>query len=238
MKTVLINGGSRGIGRAIVQRFARDGWQVAFTYRASHEAAQELVQQTGALALCADSADEEAVCRAVETVQREFGAIGCLVNNAAVSSFRLFTDITTRQWEHTMRVNLTAPFWFCRCVLPDMIRRKAGRIINIASMWGMVGASCEVHYSAAKAGLIGMTKALAKEVGPSGITVNAVAPGLIRTDMNAQLSGEELAALREQTPLQTIGEASDVAGAVVFLASEEARFITGEILNLSGGFIM
>jgi len=143
----------------------------------------------------------------------------------------------TEEWERFLRVNLTAPFIYSRAVLPSMIRRRKGRIVNISSMWGLVGASCEVHYSAAKAGLIGFTKALAKEVGPSGITVNAIAPGVIETDMNRSLSKEDLIALKDETPLSRLGRPEEIARAALFLCSEGAGFITGEIMNISGGFI-
>jgi 3-oxoacyl-[acyl-carrier protein] reductase len=238
MKTVLISGGSRGIGRELVRAFSSAGYNVAFTYRSSAQEAEQLASDTGALAILADNASEEDVTRAVETALNAYGRIDCLVNNAAISSFSLFTDITFEDWNNMLAVNLTGAFLYSKAVIPDMLKRKQGRIINISSMWGLVGSSCEVHYSAAKAGLIGMTKALAKELGPSGITVNAVAPGVIRTDMNAALSDEDKAVLIDETPLMRMGEPSDVADAVLFLAGEGASFITGEVLNVSGGYVI
>lgn len=238
MKTVMITGGSRGIGKAMVELFASNGYKVAFTYKNSKSEAKYLAELTGALAICADSAKEDDVIYAVNTALGELGHIDCLINNAAVSSFSLFTDISLESWNETIAVNLTGAFLYSREVSRDMIARKSGRIINITSMWGVVGSSCEVHYSAAKAGIIGMTKALAKELGPSGITVNAIAPGVINTDMNNSLSEDDLSLLREETPLMRIGEACDVARAALFLAGDGASFITGEIMNLSGGFIM
>lgn len=238
MKTVLISGGSRGIGRELVRAFSSAGYNVAFTYRSSAQEAEQLASDTGALAILADNASEEDVTRAVETALNAYGRIDCLVNNAAISSFSLFTDITLEDWNNMLAVNLTGAFLYSKAVIPDMLKRKQGRIINISSMWGLVGSSCEVHYSAAKAGLIGMTKALAKELGPSGITVNAVAPGVIRTDMNAALSDEDKAVLIDETPLMRMGEPSDVADAVLFLAGEGASFITGEVLNVSGGYVI
>lgn len=237
MRSVLITGGSRGIGRAMVELFAKEGYRVAFTYLSSQTEARELSARTGALALLADCEREDAILSAVAEAEAALGGIDCLINNAAISGFSLLTDITTEEWDRFLRVNLTAPFIFSRAVLPAMIRKGQGRIVNITSMWGLVGASCEVHYSATKAGLIGFTKALAKEVGPSGITVNAIAPGVIETDMNRALSEEDLSALREETPLSRLGKPEEIARAALFLCSEDAGFITGEIMNISGGFI-
>ena len=227
MKTVLISGGSRGIG-----------YRVAFTYKKSKDEAESLSLETGALAICADSASESDVITAVEKAVSELGHIDCLINNAAVSSFSVFTDISLDDWNEMLAVNLTGAFLYSRAVIPDMLKRKSGRIINISSMWGLVGSSCEVHYSTTKAGLIGMTKALAKELGPSGITVNAIAPGVINTDMNKALTDSDMSALREDTPLMRIGEPIDVARAAIFLAGEGGSFITGEVLNVSGGYVI
>ena len=238
MKTVLITGGSRGIGKAMVELFSSKGYKVAFTYKSSEKEAKLLAEQTNSLAVRADSAVESQVIEAVRLVKDSFGKIDCLINNAAVSSFSLLTDLSLEEWNETLAVNLTGAFLFCRSVIPGMVSRKEGRIINISSMWGITGASCEAHYSATKAGLIGLTKALAKELGPSGITVNAIAPGVIETDMNKKLSEEDKAALCEETPLMRMGKPSEVAAAALYLAGEDASFITGEVLNLSGGFII
>ena len=238
MKTVLITGGSRGIGRAMVERFCALGWSVAFTYKSSEREAQLLAQSLGALAIRADSTEPEAVACAVDKVLESYGRVDCLINNAAVSSYSLLTDLSVEQWRECVDVSLTGAFLYSKAVIPDMLKRKQGRIINITSMWGEVGSSCEVHYSAAKAGLIGFTKALAKELGPSGVTVNAIAPGVINTEMNAALSQEDMSALRDETPLMRIGEPSEVASAAVFLAGDEAGFITGAVLNVNGGFVM
>lgn len=238
MKTVLITGGSRGIGRAMVELFSKNGYKVAFTYKNSENEAKNLAELTGALAICADSAIEADVLNAVDIARDRLGRIDCLINNAGISSFSLFTDITLDEWNRHLAVNLTGAFLYSKAVIPGMVSRKQGRIINITSMWGVVGSSCEVHYSTAKAGLIGMTKALAKELGPSGITVNAIAPGLIDTDMNRGLSDADIAAVAEETPLMRIGYAEEVARAALFLAGEGAGFITGEIMNVSGGYIM
>ncbi len=173
MRTVLINGGSRGIGRQLVLDFTKKGYKVAFTYKNSRDLAEALAKETGALAILADSAREGDVNSAVERARGELGEIDILINNAAYSSYSLLQDITLSEWERTIDTNLTGPFLYSRAVIPSMVRRGFGRIINISSMWGVVGSSCETHYSASKAGLIGLTKALAKELGPSGITVNA-----------------------------------------------------------------
>ena len=238
MKTVLITGGSRGIGRETVRTFSKNGYNVAFTYRSSCDEAERLAKETGALAIMADSSNESDVISAVSKTIDAYGKIDCLVNNAAISSFSLFTDITLDEWNNMIGVNLTGAFLYSKYVIPDMLKRKTGRIINISSMWGLVGSSCEVHYSTAKAGLIGMTKALAKELGPSGITVNAIAPGVINTDMNSALTDEDREALINDTPLMRIGEPTDIAEAILFLAGEKASFITGEVLNISGGYVI
>ena len=238
MRAVLVTGGSRGIGREIVRLFAKEGYSVAFTYKSSEDAAKSLADETGALAIRADSASESDVISAVKATIFEFGRIDCLINNAAVSSFSMFTDLSLEDWNNILAVNLTGAFLYSKAVIPDMLKRKQGRIINISSVWGLVGSSCEVHYSVTKAGLIGMTKALAKELGPSGITVNAIAPGVIETDMNKQLSDDDMAALCDETPLMRIGAPLDVARAALFLASDNADFITGEVLNVSGGFVI
>ncbi len=238
MKTVLITGGSRGIGKAMVELFCKNGYSVAFTYKNSESRAKSLADSTGAMAIRADSASEGDVVAAVKQVEDAFGRIDCLINNAGVCGFSLFTDLTLDMWNEHLAINLTGAFLYSKAVIPSMVSRKQGRIINITSMWGVVGSSCEVHYSTAKAGLIGMTKALAKELGPSGITVNAIAPGLIDTDMNASLSKEDIEVVAEETPLMRVGNPNEVAEAALFLASDAASFITGEVMNVSGGYIM
>ena len=238
MKTVLITGGSRGIGRACVELFAQKGWQVAFCYRKNEAAADEVCSATGAASYRVDVTDSKAVADMVGDLQKRFGHIDLLVNNVGVASQKLFTDITDEEWKDTFDVNINGAFYATRAVLPDMIKRKSGNIIFISSMWGVNGGSCEVHYSATKAALIGMTKALAKEVGPSGIRVNCVAPGVIETDMNAHLSEEDMAALAEDTPLCRIGKADEVARVVEFLAEDGSAFITGQVLSVDGGIIV
>jgi len=238
MKVALITGGSRGIGRAMVELFSEAGYRVAFTYKSSHTAAEELAARTGALAIMADSSIPADVERAAKTAEETLGNVDILINNAAVSSFSLFTDLTIEDWRASFATNVDGAFLYSKLVLPSMIRNHSGRIINISSMWGEVGSSCEVHYSATKAALIGMTKALAKEVGPSGITVNCIAPGVIDTDMNAALSDDDLSALKEQTPLMRIGTPREVAAAALFLAGDDAAFITGAVLNVNGGLVV
>ena len=211
---------------------------MAFVYHQAHEAAAAVAKEAGAYPICADISMPEEARRAVDMAREQLGHIDVLINNAAIAGFRLFTDITDEEWTRFIGVNLNGAFYVSRAVLPDMIARKSGSIINISSMWGQVGASCEVHYSAAKAGLIGLTKALAKEVGPSGIRVNCIAPGVIDTEMNAALPEEERHALAEETPLMRLGSTSDVAEATFFLAGEGASFITGQVLGVNGGFVI
>ncbi len=237
MKNVLITGGSRGIGRAMVELFAENGYSVAFTYKSSDADAKELQQRCGALAIKADSEKNEDIERAVRAATEALGNIDVLVNNAAVSSISLLSDISLDEWNRVMNTSVTGAFLYTKGVLPQMLKKKCGRIINISSMWGITGSSCEVHYSTAKAALIGFTKALAKELGPSGITVNAIAPGVIRTEMNASLSEEDMRLLCDETPVSRIGEPYQIARAALFLASDDSSFITGEIMNVSGGFI-
>ncbi len=238
MKTVLINGGSRGIGAAAVRAFCKAGYAVAFTYLHSEEEAKKLSQECGALAIKADSSSSAEVRAAVERAFFALSHIDVLVNNAAISLFSLFTDITDEDFARIFAVNVNGPFYYTKAVLPDMIKRKAGRIINISSIFGQSGASCEVHYSATKAALIGLSRALAKEVGPSGITVNCIAPGVIDTDMNRRLDEQTKRELCEGTPLGRMGTPGEVAEAILYLAGENASFITGQVLTVDGGFLL
>ena len=233
MKRVLVTGGSRGIGAATVRAFAAAGYDVTFLFLRSTAAAEALAFETGATPLKLDVADGEAVAEALAGMDFDI-----LVNNAGVSSFSLLTDLSDAEWRRTMAVDLDGAFYCAKAVLPGMISRKWGRIINVSSMWGLVGSSCEAHYSAAKAGLIGFTKALAKEEGPSGITVNCVAPGVIDTEMNAALTPETVAELIDETPAGRLGTPEEVAKLVLCLASEDASFITGQVICQSGGLVI
>ena len=242
-KTVLITGASRGIGRATALRFAREGYNIVINYLRSVDAAHHLLHELqdypcNAILIQADITNRVQVRGMVSQSLTQFGAIDVLVNNSGIAQQKLFTDITEDEWNNMFDVNVKGAFHCCQFVLPDMIHRKEGRIINVSSMWGITGASCEVHYSASKAAVIGLTKALAKEVGPSGITVNCVAPGVIDTDMNACLRPEDLAALREETPLGRLGRPEDIANLIYYLASEQASFITGQVIGADGGFVI
>ena len=242
-KTVLITGASRGIGRAAAELFAERGCRVLLNYHRSREAAEELERELTArgadvMAYGADVSDREQVERMAAACERRFGGADVLVCNAGIARQGLFTDLTPQEWREMMGVHVDGAFHCCRAVLPGMIRKKEGSIVLVSSVWGLTGASCEVAYSTAKAALIGMTKALAKEVGPSGIRVNCVAPGVVDTAMNAALDGETLASLREETPLGRLGTPREVAQTIAFLASPEASFITGQVLSPNGGFVI
>ena len=236
MRKVLISGGSRGIGAACVRAFCAQGDAVAFLYQKNDAAANALAAQTGALAVRADITDRAAVDAALSQVVDAIGEVDVLVNCAGIGQIKLFTDLTDEDWHRMIDTHLSGSFYLSRALIPAMVRRGYGRIVNVGSMWGKTGASCEVHYSTAKAGMRGMTMALAKELGPSGITVNCVEPGLIDTEMNAALDEESRRALCEETPLCRIGTPEDVAAAVLFFASEQASFITGQMLGVDGGF--
>ena len=233
---ILITGGTRGIGKACVKAFANDGHKVAFLYKSSDKEAKELSEELGCIAIKADVSSADACAEAVKEAFSSLGGIDVLVNNAGISQIKLFTDITDEDWNKMISTNLSGAFYITRAVTPCMVSQKFGRIIQIGSMWGKTGASCEVHYSATKAALRGMTMALAKELGPSGITVNAVEPGVIATEMNSALDEETLNSLKEETPLGRIGTPEEVAVLVLFLASESASFITGQIIGIDGGF--
>ncbi len=240
---VLVTGASRGIGRAIALQLAQDGYAIAVNYQSRADDAQQVcdaIRHAGgqAEAFCCDVTDPVAVEAMVTAVCRHLGEITVLINNAGVAQQKLFTDLTPDEWHRMMAVHVDGAFHTCRAVLPAMLRCHTGNIINISSMWGQTGGSCEVHYSTAKAALIGLTKALAKEVGPSGIRVNCVAPGVICTDMVAELGEEALQSLADETPLCRLGTPEDVAQAVSFLASDGAAFITGQVISPNGGIVI
>ena len=238
MKSVLITGGSRGIGAACTRRFAAEGYQVAINYCHSGEQAQALAAEVGGIALKADVADPRQVEKMVDTVLDKFCQLDILVCNAGISHMGLLSDMTDEAWRRLFAVNVDGTFYACRAVIPHFIHNKRGSIVTVSSMWGQVGASCEVAYSASKAAVIGLTRALAKELGPSGIAVNCVAPGVINTEMNAVLGPEDLAALREETPLGCLGTAQQVAEAVAFLAKGADTFVTGQVLGVNGGLVI
>lgn len=240
MKTVLITGGSRGIGAAAVAAFANAGWQVVLNYCSSEQAAKELAAHWPGrvLAVRADVRDRAQVENMFRKAEEVFGGVDALISNAGVAQQKLFTDLTAEEWQRMLDIHLTGAFHCCQCALPHMIHQKWGRILTVSSMWGQVGGSCEVAYSAAKAGLIGLTKALAQEEGPSGITVNCVAPGVIETDMMAGFSAEDKQALADETPVGTLGTPEQVADALLFLAGDNASYITGQVLGVNGGLVI
>ena len=238
MKTVLITGGSRGIGEAMVRLYAEQGWRVAFTYLNSEEKALTLSRGTGALAFRCDAKSEADTAAMAEQVLRKFGHLDALICNAGISYTGLLQDMTVSQWDELFAVRVRGEFLSTRAFLPGMISRQNGSILYVSSMWGQVGASCEAAYSACKAALIGLGKALAKEAGPSGVRVNCICPGVIQTDMLREYSREGLQVLADDTPLCRLGTPQDVARAAFFLSSEDASFITGQVLGVNGGFVI
>ena len=230
----LVTGGAGGIGTAVCRSLASDGYTVAVGYFRSREKAEALAAEVGGFAVYGDVSKPE-------DVERMFAAAGeveLLVSNAGVAHYGLITDLSYGDWRELMAVNLDGAFLCCRAAVPGMVRRKRGSIVVVSSMWGQVGASCEAAYSASKAGLCGLTKALAKELAPSGVRVNCVAPGVVRTPMLKDFSEEDLENLRRETPLERLGEPEDVAALVSYLASEKARFMTGQVVGLNGGFVI
>ena len=242
-RVAVVTGGASGIGEAIVRALCRDGFSVAINYNSSEAQALALASElsvngSNVITIKADVSSSSDVNKMMETVKEELGTPEILINNSGIAQQKLFTDITDEDWNRMMSVNLTGVFNTCRAVLPFMIHEKKGRIINISSMWGQVGASCEVHYSAAKAGVIGLTKALAQEVAPSGITVNCVAPGAVDTKMMSSFSAEDKAALCEEIPLGRIGDAEEIAETVAFLVSDKSSYITGQVIGVNGGMVI
>ena len=237
-KIALVTGGSRGIGAAVARRLAADGCTVVINYENSQAQAEALAAEIGGLALRADVSDPVQVGNMIDTVLEKFCQLDILVCCAGIAWQGLTQDMTERDYRRVMAVDLDGTFYCCQKVLPSMIRQKSGKIVTLASMWGQTGGSCEVAYSAAKAGVIGLTKALAKEVAPSGVTVNCVSPGVIETDMVKPLGREALSALAEETPLGRLGQPEDVANCVSFLCSPAADFLTGQVLAPNGGLVI
>lgn len=240
-KTVIITGGARGIGAAAARIFAENGCAVLINYSKSESDAMALRDELRESNPDVDifradvSVSEEADALIRFAVER-FGSVDVLVNNAGTCDFGLVTDMTDEDYRRLMSVDLDGTFYCCRAAAREMIKAHSGAIVNVSSMWGLVGASCEAAYSAAKAGVIGLTKALAKELGPSGIRVNCVAPGVIATEMNSRLSEADLSTLADETPLCRIGQPREVAEVILFLADERASFVTGQVLSVDGGF--
>ena len=243
-QVVLITGASRGIGAATARLFAQRGWAVGINYCTSAQAAENLAQEIRAAGGTAavirgDVADPAQAARIVAEAERELGPIDALVCNAGVAlPQQLMTDTTDEQWRRVMGVDLDGVFYTIRAAVPGMVRRQKGSIVTVSSMWGVTGGSCEVAYSAAKAGVIGLTRALAKELGPSNIRVNCVAPGVIDTEMNGALDEQSMEWLAEETPLGRIGRGEDVARSILFLAGEDSTFITGQVLQTNGGIVI
>ena len=239
MRNILITGGSRGIGAATVKLFCKKGDRVFFTYKKNIEKAQAICKNFGAFSYRLDQSHEDEVTAMVKDITKSYGPVSILINNAGFSAGQtLFTDISLSQWNQTFSNNVTAMFLTAKAVAPFMISEKKGKIINLSSIWGITGGSCEVDYSAAKAAVIGFTKALAKELGPSGIQVNCVAPGVIDTDMNTHLTEEDFSLLKEETPLMRIGTPEEIAALLYFLSSDQADFITGQVISPNGGILV
>lgn len=237
-RSVLVTGGSRGIGAAMVREFAGNGYNTAFLYRSNTEQAERISDETGALALKCDVSHRDQVRESVKAAKIYLGTscFDALVCNAGISRNGLFTDMTDIEWEEILDVNLNGYVYAVKEILPDMIRNKKGSIVMVSSVWGQTGASFEVAYSVTKAAVIGFTKSLAKEVGPSGVRVNCIAPGIIDTEMNSCYSKETMENLIRQVPLGRIGLSDEVAKTAFFLASDRSSYITGQVLGVNGGF--
>lgn len=242
-KTVLITGASRGIGRATAELFAQRGYNVSINYNKSREDAQDLMKYMAkngfsAIAYQADVSKKDQAEYLVNQTIKDFGGLDVIVNNAGIAQTKLFTDINEEDWDRIFDINIKGAYNILNAALPHLISQKSGKIINVSSVWGVCGASCEAHYSAAKAAVIGLTKSLAKELGPSGINVNCVCPGVIKTHMLDEYTQAELDDLKDRTPLCRLGTPEDVAKCIYFLASSDADFITGQVINVDGGFVI
>lgn len=238
MRTALVTGGARGIGREISKALAARGVRVLIHYNKSAEAAQELAKELGTTAFGADISKPEQVINMARKAEEAFGGVDILVNNAGIAMQKMLCDTTLEDWDRIFNINMRGAYLLTCELMGGMVRRKYGRIVNISSIWGEVGASCEVAYSASKAALIGFTKALAKELSLSGICVNCITPGVIDTEMNAVIEPEIMEALAGEIPLGRIGRSCEVADCAAFLCSEQARYITGQVLAVNGGMNM
>ena len=242
-KTVLITGGSKGIGKAMTEVFAEEGYNVVTNFNNSEQSSCDICDSLKAKGFSvekykANVTDRAQVKTMVDYCFEKYNGIDILINNAGIAQDKLFTEITDDDWDSMINTNLKSVYYCSQEVLKSMISEKKGKIINISSIWGMVGASCEVHYSVSKAGVIGLTKSLAKELGPSNIQVNCIAPGVIETDMLGNCTDETLKDLRDNTPLMRLGSARDIANCALFLASDHSDFITGQLISPNGGFIV
>lgn len=237
-KIVLITGASRGIGRGIAEELSKDNENIIIAnYNRSEKEAIELKESGGNIEICkADVTNKTQVEGMINYIIDKYGKIDVLINNSGISQVKMFNDITEEDWNSMILTNLTSAFFTTKAVIENMVHNKSGCIINISSIWGIVGGSCEVHYSASKAGLIGMSKALAKELGPSNVRVNVIAPGAINTDMNKEFSKEEMNDVKEETPLKRIGEPVDIARCVKWLIEDE--FTTGQVISPNGGWVI
>nr|WP_225312607.1 3-oxoacyl-ACP reductase FabG [Aneurinibacillus sp. XH2] len=240
-QTVLVTGASRGIGAAIAERFAREGMNIVVHYRNSHEEANEVARRclelgANVVTATADLRSKEQLMRMKDKLEKHGMMPEILVNNAGIAHYGLFSEVSEDDWDHIMSVNLKGTFLCTQMFMEEMVRRKYGRIINVSSVWGITGASCEVIYSTAKGGVNAMTKALAKELGPSGITVNAVAPGVVQTEMMDQFNEEEKAAIENEIPAGRFAQPDEIAALVYFLALPESGYITGQIISPNGGW--
>lgn len=240
-RCALITGASGGIGSACARALARDGFKLVLCFSSNEDKALQLAEElkaiTDVITVRADVSDSSQVNNAFKNATEAFGGVSVLVNSAGIAQQKLFTDITDGDWARMVGINLTGVFNTCRCAVPYMVKQKAGKIINISSMWGVCGASCEVHYSAVKAGVIGLTKALARELAPSNIQVNCITPGVIDTPMNSCFSQAELDALREETPMGRFGTPDEVASLVSYLAGDASGYVTAQVIGVDGAFI-
>ncbi len=239
-KTVLITGGTRGIGKAAAEIFMKNGYNTVITFEKSDDIAREMEKKysQGFMAVKCDVASAEKTRELIKIIDKSYGGVDILINNAAISVQKLIQDMSEEEWDRIFDVNMKGMFNTVKYAIPNMINNGWGKIINISSIWGITGASCEVAYSASKAAVIGFTKALAKELGPSGICVNCVAPGVIDTDMNKMLDEDIMNELREETPLGKIGSPDEVARVIEFLAKDDSSFITGQVISPNGGFLI